>query len=136
MRLGRPYFARFIASSTGRHGNCWRRLSLSMMQAIEVIVFFFSLSTHYSDIGVCLILLCRWPRTLVACARWRIANFAASPESDAQLLSIRSHFNIILQRALFVRKASRSLLFLGLTLNAMAVERSHAPVPPCGMRCL
>ena len=29
-----------------------------------------------------LILLCRWPRTLVTCARWRIANFAASPESD------------------------------------------------------
>ena len=37
----------------------------------------------------CLTLLCRWPRTLVACARWRIANFAASPELDVQLQLLR-----------------------------------------------
>ena len=43
-----------------------------------------------------LILLCRWPRTLVACARWRIANFAASPESDAQsrLLLVEQLFTL------------------------------------------
>ena len=35
---------------------------------------------------------------------------------------------VYVTNGLFVRKASRSLLFLGLTLNAMAVERSHAPV--------
>ena len=40
---------------------------------------------YVSDIGVWLDSSMSMPRMLVACARWRIANFAASPELDDQL---------------------------------------------------
>ena len=56
-----------------------------------------------------LILLCRWPRTLVACARWRIANFAASPESDAQsrLLLVEQLFTLWSCRGLIIPPSHR-----------------------------
>ena len=45
-------------------------------------------------------------------------------------------YQCMLHRAPFVQEHSRWLSFLGSTLNVTAGGRSHAPVPPCGMRCL